>query len=204
MSGYAMAVCALVIALGTLRASNNPKASALLASYYSLMLTATLSLILTAPLFAPSAAAFIPRPLGTFLMALAVSAGFGFVYARLLKHRSLQYRRIKGHTGFAVSSATAASLLAPSALDPSTWPITLFAAILLGAVFYVIIIMLAALREAMRIRAALSTLSTANPPAAESSQCSHEAKPIESQEIAHALMALSVLSFCLLAFVGAL
>ena len=86
MSVFASAACLLIITLGVLHASRSPAAGLQLASYHSLLVTATLALVMAASLYAPSTIAFVRLPLGTLLVALVVSASLTSIYMKLLQH----------------------------------------------------------------------------------------------------------------------
>ena len=203
MSVFTSAACLLIITLGVLQASRSPAAGQL-ASYDSLLVTATLALVTAISLYAPSTIAFVRLPLGTLLVALIVSASLTSVYMKLSQHRVLPLRRLKNQTIFATGNATATSLLASPVLIQGSGVFTLLAVPLLGITFYLILILLTPLRETMRLRTAASSLSSSITASTEAGLDSPQAKQPASQETAHALMACAVIALCALALAGSL
>ena len=204
MSVFASAACLLIITLGVLQASRNPAAGLQLASYDSLLVTATLALVTAISLYAPSTIAFVRLPLGTLLVALIISASLNFIYLKLFQHHVFPLRRLKNQTIFATGNATATSLLASPVLTQGSGVFTLLAVPLLGITFYLILILLTPLRETMRLRTAASSLSSSITASTEAGLDSPQAKQPASQETAHALMACAVIALCALALAGSL
>ena len=203
MSVFASAACLLIITLGVLQASRSPAAGQL-ASYDSLLVTATLALVTAISLYAPSTIAFVRLPLGTLLVALIISASLNFIYLKLFQHHVFPLRRLKNQTIFATGNATATSLLASPVLTQGSGVFTLLAVPLLGITFYLILILLTPLRETMRLRTAASSLSSSITASTEAGLDSPQAKQPASQETAHALMACAVIALCALALAGSL
>ena len=204
MGVFASAACLLIITLGALQASRSPAAGLQLASYHSLLVTATLALVMAASLYAPSTIAFVRLPLGTLLVALVVSASLTSIYMKLLQHHVLPLRRLKSQTILATGNATATSLLALPVLAQGSGAFTLLAVPLLGFTFYLILVLLTSLRETMRLRTAASSLSSSVAALTGAVLDSPQAKQPASQETAHALMACAVITLCALALAGSL
>ena len=203
MSVFANAACLLIITLGVLQASRSA-VGLQLASYHSLLVTATLALVMATSLYAPSTIAFVRLPLGTLLVALVVSASLNFIYMKLFQHHVLPLRRLKNQTIFATGNATATSLLASPVLAQDSGVFTLLAVPLLGITFYLILVLLTPLRETMRLRTAASSLSSSIAASMEASLDSTQTRQPASHETGHALMACAVIALCVLALAGSL
>ncbi|GEM_PF-306909 len=217
MSVTATAVCSLLIGLSTLHASSNPRLGEQLALFYSLLLVGTLSLV--ALIATLSAAMTSPHNSSLFhlLAGLTVSTILTVAVLTFCGHRLLFLRRLRGHRVSAVGNTSAAALLLPQFLSNAGLPLSLFIIFAVCLGFYCVIVSLTALRESMRLRAAAASLSlTHSDEAALDSLLTHR-PPLSTplitpqktdqntpQELAHALIALCVITLCLFALLGAL
>lgn len=209
MSVTATTACSLFIGLSTLHASSNPRLGEQLALFYSLLLVVTLSLValivnLTAAMTSPQ-----HSPLFHLLVGLTVSTIITVAVLTFCRHKLLFLRRLTGHTVSAVGNTSAAALLLPQLVGDAGLPLSLFTIFVVSLGFYFVIISLTALRESMRLRAAAASLSLTHSdesPLTQSTPLSTPQRTSQStpQELAHALLALCVITLCLLALQGAL
>ena len=217
MSVTATAACSLLIGLSTLHASSNPRLGEQLALFYSLLLVGTLSLVaLISTLFAAMTS---PHNSSLFhlLAGLTLSTLLTVAVLTLCRNRLLFLRRLRGHTVSAVGNTSAAALLLPQFLSNAGLPLSLFIILAVCLGFYCVIVSLTALRETMRLRAAAASLSLSHSDDAVQDPLLAHSTPLNPplitpqntdqntpQELAHALLALCVITLCLFALLGAL
>ena len=213
MSVTATAACSLLIGLSTLHASSNPRLGEQLALFYSLLLVGTLSLVALIATLSAAMTSLQNSLLFHLLAGLTVSTILTVAVLTFCRHRLLFLRRLRGHRASAVGNTSAAALLLPQLLSNAGLPLSLFIIFAVCLGFYCVIVSLTALRESMRLRAAAASLSlTHSDEAALDSLLPHSTPLItpqipdqsKPQELAHALLALSVITLCLLALLGAL
>ena len=112
MSVFASAACLLIITLGALQASRSPAAGLQLASYHSLLVTATLALVMAASLYAPSTIAFVRLPLGTtFYLILVLLTSL---------RETMRLRAAASSLSSSIAAFTGAALNSPQAKQPAS------------------------------------------------------------------------------------